>query len=635
MAVRHMTRALRRPDHRHLVRARLAALTVTLAFGASFASASAQAAPSLTWSAPVAFDSGGTPSAVSCASESLCVAVDSAGDAFSTSDPTGSNPFSASPDAIDHGHSLDAVACAPGGPCVAVDGRGDAFVNLEPGSSKWEEQALPNGGKELTGVSCPTSSLCVAVDAEGDVVTSTNPGSGEWKATSVDPGHHLTAVSCSSPSLCVALDGAGDVLASANPTGGAADWSLRKVDSEEKLLAVSCWAAGACVAVDAGGNALASSDPTAAAATWSLTPIDDERLAGISCASSGLCVAVDEHGEALASDDPAAPVPDWSASSQRPDSAGLAGVSCLPGGFCMALDTTGHSLGAQVQPPSATTVKPTEVTDAGATLAGVLDPNDAVLGSCSFEYGTGAAGGPNSKSIACAALPAAIGGAQGVSAQLSGLSPNTTYSYRLLASSARGSGVGAYEAFTTPASSQVALVHPNPSITGTPANGQVLTCHAGTPAGSVAQLSYAWLRDLIPIAGADASTYTVKGQDTGHHLQCQVTASDGGGSATAKSAFVTIPVGGAPASAGETAVGTAAFKSGKVSVPITCSTLASGGCAVELRLTAVETLSGHRVTAVAARSIIRQIRILAYRGDYLTMARPSAARTRRCQPEWC
>src|SRR5580693_9221114 len=177
MAVRHMTRALRRPDHRHLVRARLAALTVTLAFGASFASASAQAAPSLTWSAPVAFDSGGTPSAVSCASESLCVAVDSAGDAFSTSDPTGSNPFSASPDAIDHGHSLDAVACAPGGPCVAVDGRGDAFVNLEPGSSKWEEQALPNGGKELTGVSCPTSSLCVAVDAEGDVVTSTNPGS--------------------------------------------------------------------------------------------------------------------------------------------------------------------------------------------------------------------------------------------------------------------------------------------------------------------------------------------------------------------------------------------------------------------------------------------------------------------------
>ena len=100
------------------------------------------------------------------------------------------------------------------------------------------------------------------------------------------------------------------------------------------------------------------------------------------------------------------------------------------------------------------------------------------------------------------------------------------------------------------------------------------------------------MRDLIPIPGADASTYTVKGQDSGHHLQCQVTATDGGGSATAKSAFVTIPVGGAPASAGETTVGKAVFKSGKLSVPIVCSTQASGGCEVTLRLTAVETLSG-------------------------------------------
>jgi hypothetical protein len=599
MGVRHMTRALRRPDHRHLARAQLAALAVTIVVGASLALAPAQAAPLLAWSAPATFDSGATPNAVSCASESLCVAVDSAGEAFSTSDATATNPFS-SPDAIDHGQSLNAVSCAPGGPCVAVDGRGDAFVNPESGSSKWEEQPLPNGGKELTGVSCPTSSLCVAVDREGDVLTSTSPGSGDWTASAA-LGQHLTGVSCSSPSLCVAVDSAGEVLASANPTGGAADWSLRKVDSEE-LLAVSCWTAGACVAVDAGGDALVSADPTAASATWSLTPIDGERLTAVSCASSGLCIAVDGHGGALASDDPTAPVPDWTTSSPRPDSTGLAGIACLAGGFCVALDTTGHSLGARVPSPSATTVKPTEVTDASATLAGVVDPNDAVLGSCSFEYGTEGAGGPNNLSIACAVLPAAIGGAQDVSAQLSGLSPNTTYGYRVLASSPRGSGVGASEAFTTPASSQVALVHPSPSITGTPANGQVLKCHAGTPAGATAQLSYAWLRDLIPIAGADAATYTVKGQDTGHHLQCQVTATDGGGSASAKSAFVTIPVGGAPASAGETAVGTAAFKSGKVSVPITCSSLASRGCEVDLRLTTIESLSGRRIVAVAARS---------------------------------
>ncbi|HUZ85067.1 MAG TPA: hypothetical protein VMU66_10255, partial [Gaiellales bacterium] len=121
-----------------------------------------------------------------------------------------------------------------------------------------------------------------------------------------------------------------------------------------------------------------------------------------------------------------------------------------------------------------------------------------------------------------------------------------------------------------------------------------------TPSGTTAQLTYAWLRDLIPIPGATVSTYTVKGQDTGHHLQCQVTATDAGGSATARSAFVTIPVGGVPASAGETAVGKVSFKNGRVSVPVSCSTQASGGCLLALRVTVLESLSGRRIVAIAA-----------------------------------
>ncbi len=208
---------------------------------------------------------------------------------------------------------------------------------------------------------------------------------------------------------------------------------------------------------------------------------------------------------------------------------------------------------------------------------------------------------------------------QSVSAQLSALVPNTTYHYRVIATSPVGTTAGADDTFTTPTSSQIALVHPSPSLTGTPANGQTLTCHAGLAAGASAQLTYAWLRDLIPIAGATNSTYTVKGQDSGHHLQCQVTATDGGGSASAKSAFVTIPVSGVPASAGETALGTASFKGWKLSVPITCSTLTSGGCEVALRLTAVETLSGGRVIAIAARSK-RSARQSAVRTRTVTLA---------------
>jgi len=57
----------------------------------------------------------------------------------------------------------------------------------------------------------------------------------------------------------------------------------------------------------------------------------------------------------------------------------------------MAVNTLGSAVGGRVSAPEATTVKPTEVTDATATLAGVVNPNDAVLGACAFEYGTSVA----------------------------------------------------------------------------------------------------------------------------------------------------------------------------------------------------------------------------------------------------
>jgi hypothetical protein len=580
--VRDMTRACPAAARRRSAQTLGATLVLVLLLCASLAAAGAHAAAPLTWSSS-AIPGGGTPTAVSCASESLCLAVSSGGVGFSTSDPTSASP-TWNPAINDPGQSLNAVSCAPGGPCVAVDGAGKAWVS---GTSF----AVPGGGV-LTGISCPSAALCVAVDEEGHVFTTTNPGSGGWTLTSSHPGYDLRAVSCGSTILCVAVDSGGDVLSTTSPAG---KWEEQKLDSEG-LVSVSCSASGSCVAVDHAGHALASADPGSLAPTWSNTPIDSE-LTAVSCTSTGLCVAVDGHGQARASDAPTAPIPLWSASSAG--SSALTGVSCLAGGFCMAVNSSASAVAGRVSAPEATTVKPTEVTDAGATLAGVVNPNDAVLGACAFEYGTSVA---YVRAVPCSVLPVALGGAQSVSAQISGLEANTSYHYRVLATSPSGTTVGADEAFTTAVNSSVAIVHPNPSISGTPANGQRLTCHPGTPSGTTAQLTYAWLRDLIPIAGAVSSTYTVKGQDTGHHLQCQVTATDGGGSATAKSAFVTIPVGGVPVSAGETAVGRAAFRNGRLVVAVSCSSQASGGCKVSLRLSAVETLSGGRVVAVAARA---------------------------------
>jgi hypothetical protein len=571
---------------------------LVLAFSASLTCAPADAAPSLDWSAPVQFDTTGAPTTgISCASESLCVAVDAQGHAFASADPTAPAP-SWSEAEPENGETLNAVSCAPGGLCVAVGGHGRAFASLAPGHVAWSQASVPNGGKPLTGVSCPTATLCVAVDEEGDVFTSASPVSGGWTLASSRPGHQLTAVSCASPTLCVAVDRGGNVLSSVNPAG-ATSWSVEEVDTGEPLGA-SCWAAGACVAVDGGGDALASADPTTPEATWSLTPVGVEAPTAISCAPSGVCVGVDANGGAFASDAPVGSEPSWVHSHAGAEP--LTGVSCLPGGFCMALETGGSAIAARVPAPQATTLAPTEVTATGAMLAGVVDPEDAVLGACTFEYGAGSASGFYGRSLPCAVLPAAVGGVQGVSAQLTELAPNSAYDYRVRASSPQGIAMGANETFTTPTSSQVALVHPSPSITGTPANGQTLTCHPGLPTGASAQLTYTWLRDQIPIAGAISSTYGVKGQDTGHHLQCQVTATDGGGSVTAKSSFVTIPVGGAPVSAGETSIGAAVFRNGRLSVPVYCSKLASSSCRVSMRLSAVEALSGRHVVAVSARA---------------------------------
>jgi hypothetical protein len=81
-----------------------------------------------------------------------------------------------------------------------------------------------------------------------------------------------------------------------------------------------------------------------------------------------------------------------------------------------------------------------------------------------------------------------------------------------------------------------------PEITGTAAVGQTLTCAKGSWSNGPTDYEYAWLRGAAPISGAEASTYEVQGADGGHELKCKVTASNGGGSASATSDPVSVPV---------------------------------------------------------------------------------------------
>jgi hypothetical protein len=81
-----------------------------------------------------------------------------------------------------------------------------------------------------------------------------------------------------------------------------------------------------------------------------------------------------------------------------------------------------------------------------------------------------------------------------------------------------------------------------PVVSGTPAVGSTLLCAPGLWTGKPAPtFSYQWLRGGAPIAGANATGYTVQSADAGNSLSCQITAKNAKGEKSARSASVAIP----------------------------------------------------------------------------------------------
>lgn len=83
-----------------------------------------------------------------------------------------------------------------------------------------------------------------------------------------------------------------------------------------------------------------------------------------------------------------------------------------------------------------------------------------------------------------------------------------------------------------------AIVTP-PAVTGAVTSGSVLTTSNGTWAQQPTAYAYAWLRgsgrDLTPIAGETAQTYTLSAADVGHMIRSLVTASNAAGAQAAAS----------------------------------------------------------------------------------------------------
>jgi hypothetical protein len=341
-------------------RARTAARTLcfVIAFAGAFAGTAVADPP--TWGAPVLvdhappFSATNRPAAVSCASETLCVAVDQSGNAVTTQDPTAAAPTWSLPVAADpdSGLPLAAIACPSTSLCVALEDEENIVTTRNPGAATptWSAslvETLPVGPPpdQLDAISCPTTSLCVAVTSGGLALISTNPGadSPTWTISSapVDPTFALTGVSCPSTSLCVAVDAGGGVAITTNPTAATPTWTVTTaIDGASQLTSISCQSTTLCVAVDRDGHAVTSTNPTAGTPTWTVVQAGPNPLNAVSCPSAVLCVAVGNSGLLTVSTNPSAST--WVQKGNLPTAGNHAGaISCPTVTLCEVLVITG------------------------------------------------------------------------------------------------------------------------------------------------------------------------------------------------------------------------------------------------------------------------------------------------------
>jgi hypothetical protein len=355
-------------------------LTATLAASAGSAAASnwteRQLPPtpgSAAWGPPL--------SGVSCPTDSLCVAVGGLNTlAFSQAPNAGAaqwqviNPsypvgpgktcVEGEPHCPEPGGRLKAVSCASQSFCVAVSYEGYVYVSTEPtgGADAWTptviNEAGGHGATHLTAVSCPTPSFCAAVsggyNASGKVLTSTDPIAGQWEVTQLGDALDLRNVSCGTPSLCIAVARGGRIFVSTNPSGGVSAWEqVGTPGGPGDLEGVACVSTLLCAAGNMTGNILTSTAPASGGASWSEADAGGSvQITGVSCPTASRCVAVDNNGDILTSTDPTGGSNSWTFENLvpfRPTEGteeqvrnALFGASCASPSLCALVGSDGR-----------------------------------------------------------------------------------------------------------------------------------------------------------------------------------------------------------------------------------------------------------------------------------------------------
>ena len=183
--------------------------------------------------------------------------------------------------------------------------------------------------------------------------------------------------------------------------------------------------------------------------------------------------------------------PPGSGTSPVAESAGLTGLSPnTPYHFRIsATNASGTRVGSEAtfatlpNPPTVVTEPAASVAHSSATLEATVNPNGGMVSACRFEYGTSPSLG---SSAPCTPSPGSGTSAVAVSAAVTGLTPNTTYDFKITATNAGGTSSGSEQMFTTPRSAPIVQTQAASGIaqsaatlnaTVNPEGEEVTNCH--------------------------------------------------------------------------------------------------------------------------------------------------------------
>jgi hypothetical protein len=259
----------------------------------------------------------------------------------------------------------------------------------------------------------------------------------------------------------VAVDQNGHVWVAESGDGEDADGTVHELDAAGNLL--QSWPTGyfsiADIAVDSASRVYLVNGATEVY-RWTATGADEtfitDGATGIAVGPGDDHLYVNKRDSISEYDESGAPVIDFG-SGPIANSAGIA-VHGATGNVFVSNSISPRQVcvfGPLVTLPDVTTAPATAITTTGATLHGTINP-DGVAASYQFEWGTDTGYG----NVAPAdAVDVGDGSADiPVTVDLTGLTPGTTYHYRLKGTSVDGSNFGADQTFSTPGPPRIVSV---------------------------------------------------------------------------------------------------------------------------------------------------------------------------------